>query len=285
MARTAIRETPGTASLISSRRLPASAVSPAVVTPVMLPPGRERLATQPLATGSPPKIMTIGIVAVVSLGGLNRRLAQRDDDVHLEPHQLAGQLGKTVEPAIRESPLDDDGSGRGRSPARAGPRGRGSERWQPTGPGPRRARGCPRATLCPTAAPGRRTARREGHQPVSRGMLAGRSLDHLIRPLQERRRDRQAEGLGSLEVDHQLEFRRLARLGRSPGLAPFRIRSTYVAARRYSRRIARAYACETSRVHEFPIRVDRRGAASSWRSRRSAPDETAGRDPDSMISA
>src|SRR5260370_25134675 len=31
-------------------------------------------------------------------------------------------------------------------------------------------------------------------------------LDHLIRPLQERRRDRQAEGLGGLEVDDQLEL-------------------------------------------------------------------------------
>ena len=30
-------------------------------------------------------------------------------------------------------------------------------------------------------------------------------LDHLIRPLQERRWDRQAEGLGGLEVDDQLE--------------------------------------------------------------------------------
>ena len=30
------------------------------------------------------------------------------------------------------------------------------------------------------------------------------SLDHLIRPLQERRRDRQAERLGRLEVDDQL---------------------------------------------------------------------------------
>src|SRR6266478_699523 len=29
-------------------------------------------------------------------------------------------------------------------------------------------------------------------------------LDHLIRPLQERRRDREAEGLGGLEVDHEL---------------------------------------------------------------------------------
>ena len=34
-------------------------------------------------------------------------------------------------------------------------------------------------------------------------------LDHLIRPLQERRRDRQTEGLGGLEVDDQLERRRL----------------------------------------------------------------------------
>src|SRR6266436_8078926 len=32
------------------------------------------------------------------------------------------------------------------------------------------------------------------------------SLDHLIRPLEERRRDRQAEGLGGPEVDDQLEL-------------------------------------------------------------------------------
>ena len=31
-------------------------------------------------------------------------------------------------------------------------------------------------------------------------------LDHLIRPLQERRRDRQAEGLGGLEVDDKLHL-------------------------------------------------------------------------------
>jgi hypothetical protein len=34
-------------------------------------------------------------------------------------------------------------------------------------------------------------------------------LNHLIRPLQERRRDRQAEGLGGLEVDDELQLRRL----------------------------------------------------------------------------
>jgi hypothetical protein len=31
-------------------------------------------------------------------------------------------------------------------------------------------------------------------------------LNHLIRPLQERRRDREAEGLGGPEVDHQLKL-------------------------------------------------------------------------------
>jgi hypothetical protein len=40
-------------------------------------------------------------------------------------------------------------------------------------------------------------------------MPAGPSLDHLVRPLQEGRRDRQAEGFGGLEVQYQLELRRL----------------------------------------------------------------------------
>ena len=35
---------------------------------------------------------------------------------------------------------------------------------------------------------------------------AHRLLDHLIRPLQECRRDRQAEGLGGLAVDDELEL-------------------------------------------------------------------------------
>src|SRR5258708_873358 len=34
-------------------------------------------------------------------------------------------------------------------------------------------------------------------------------LDHLVRPLQERRRDRQAKGLGGLEGDHELDLRGL----------------------------------------------------------------------------
>src|SRR5438552_17898977 len=41
------------------------------------------------------------------------------------------------------------------------------------------------------------------------GVLGDPSLNDLVRPLQQRRRDRQPERLGGLEVDHQLELRRL----------------------------------------------------------------------------
>src|SRR5262249_48196641 len=37
----------------------------------------------------------------------------------------------------------------------------------------------------------------------------GGSLDHLVRPRQHRRRDREPEGLGGLEIDDKLEFRGL----------------------------------------------------------------------------
>ena len=40
-------------------------------------------------------------------------------------------------------------------------------------------------------------------------MTAYRSLNDLVRPLQQRRRDREAERLGRLEVDDELEFGRL----------------------------------------------------------------------------
>src|SRR5262245_62658514 len=34
-------------------------------------------------------------------------------------------------------------------------------------------------------------------------------INHLIRPQQQRRRDREAQGFGGLEVDDEFEFRRL----------------------------------------------------------------------------
>jgi hypothetical protein len=60
-------------------------------------------------------------------------------------------------------------------------------------------------------------------------------FNHLIRPLQEGRRDRQAEGLGGLEVDDQLELRGLLdwQVGRLGALSGFYLhRPLHVAASR-----------------------------------------------------
>ena len=50
-------------------------------------------------------------------------------------------------------------------------------------------------------------------------------FDDLIRPRQQRRRDREAEGLGGREVDDEFELRRLLD-GKVGGLGALRILST-----------------------------------------------------------
>jgi hypothetical protein len=58
-----------------------------------------------------------------------------------------------------------------------------------------------------------------------RERLAGALLDHLGRPQQRRRRDREAQRFGGLEVDDQLELGGLLD-GEIGGLVPWRILST-----------------------------------------------------------
>src|SRR5438093_93421 len=65
------------------------------------------------------------------------------------------------------------------------------------------------ATLSVPAAPRWRVAYRTDRMRDRRRMRAGPSLDQLVRPEQHRPRDRQAERLGGLQVDHQLELRGL----------------------------------------------------------------------------
>jgi hypothetical protein len=60
---TAIILASGTSSEISSIRFGISATL-RMLTPVMLPPGRARLSTSPLSTGSLPVVKMIGIVSV-----------------------------------------------------------------------------------------------------------------------------------------------------------------------------------------------------------------------------
>src|ERR1700736_1510376 len=63
LARAVTRRAAGNISRMSSMHLPdSSAVMPAI--PVTFPPGRGRLATRPMPTGSPVSAMTIGISRV-----------------------------------------------------------------------------------------------------------------------------------------------------------------------------------------------------------------------------
>src|SRR4030095_9308088 len=55
-------------------------------------------------------------------------------------------------------------------------------------------------------APRRTTAQRAKRRSGRRGMRGDSSLNHLIRPLENRLGDRQAEGFGGIEVDDQFEF-------------------------------------------------------------------------------
>src|SRR5439155_4047807 len=62
-ASTVTRDNPGTAARRISRYLLLTSVL-MLVGPVMFPPGRARLATNPLPTGSPALAMTMGMVLV-----------------------------------------------------------------------------------------------------------------------------------------------------------------------------------------------------------------------------
>src|SRR6267142_5587319 len=82
-------------------------------------------------------------------------------------------------------------------------------------------------------------------------------FDHVIRPLQERRWDREAEGLPGLEVDDEFELRRLLD-GEIGGLGSL---EDLVHIRRGPAgevRDARAVCHQPSRAGELPEAVDRR---------------------------
>src|SRR5688572_9761997 len=124
-------------------------------------------------------------------------------------------------------------------------------------------------TSSPPAAP-QRSAPRRGHQPArSAGSGGGSSLDHLVRPQQQRRRDRQIEGLGGLEIDDQLELGGLldGQVSGSgapedpvyvPGSTPRHVDKT------------RAVCHETTRLHEVRVLVNR-GQADLRSELREAP--------------
>ena len=77
--------------------------------PVMLPPGRPRLATRPASTGSPPPINTIGIVEVASFAARethNIAAPARRDYVDVAADEVGGQGGQAIIPAFGRTVFD-----------------------------------------------------------------------------------------------------------------------------------------------------------------------------------
>src|SRR5437773_3239076 len=76
--------------------------------PVTLPPGRARLSTNPLATGSPSCAKTMGIVPVAALAARVTGALAETDDVDLETHQLSRERGEAIEFSFCISPVNDE---------------------------------------------------------------------------------------------------------------------------------------------------------------------------------
>ena len=82
----------GTSSFNSSRRFWVSSVVKAE-SPVMLPPGRDRLFTRPASTGSPIAAITIGMVLVAFLAASAPGVPRVTRMSHLRPISSATRPG------------------------------------------------------------------------------------------------------------------------------------------------------------------------------------------------
>src|SRR5258706_13472358 len=82
-------------------------------------------------------------------------------------------------------------------------------------------------------------------------------FDHLIRPEQERFRDGQAEGLGGLEIDDQLELRGLLH-GEIGGLGPLEDLVHEVGGALVHPWIARPEGHQAARIDQLRVRIHSR---------------------------
>ena len=73
-----------------------------------LPPGRARLATRPVPTGSPAAAKTIGMAEVACLAARVGGVAVRDDDINLEADELGRDLGGALVASLRPAIFDCD---------------------------------------------------------------------------------------------------------------------------------------------------------------------------------
>src|SRR6266446_2535571 len=183
----------GTASLKSSAHFPANPSSVPSATPVMFPPGCPKLTPQ----------NTTGTVLVIFLAVMAPEVEATTSTSTLSRISSAISSGKrSGRPSAHRSSMTmvcPSTYLRSRRPCRKASR----KWWFAERDRPQRSLS---SASFPASAPRRRAARQGGRRPRYRGMFVDPSLYDLIRPLQERLRDRQAEGLGGLEVDDQLEL-------------------------------------------------------------------------------
>ena len=105
--RMATRETVGSTSLRNSSCFPTSSGARAA-SPVTLPPGRARLATRPLPTGSLTPTITMGIVVVACLAASAAGVSPHHQDVHLETDQLGREGREPLVLPCRHAVLHDE---------------------------------------------------------------------------------------------------------------------------------------------------------------------------------
>ena len=75
-----------------------------------LQPGRARLATRPLPTGSPAAAKTMGMTDVACFAATTDEVSVGDNNVDLEPGKLGGDLVGTLAASIPPTKLDRDGA-------------------------------------------------------------------------------------------------------------------------------------------------------------------------------
>jgi hypothetical protein len=118
------RRRPGTTSRKSSSRLPARSVV-CIDRPVTLPPGRTKLATRPLPTGSPAAAKTIGITDVAcfaattfagvdvtmtpTLSRTNSAAIWAERSLRPSAHAILDRDGATFDPTEFAQPLRESG--------------------------------------------------------------------------------------------------------------------------------------------------------------------------------
>src|SRR5262245_59531175 len=105
LAKIANRRRAGTTSRKSSSRLPARSLCWSD-RPVTLPPGRARLTTRPVLTGSPAPARTIGMTCFAAR---TLTLPLGNNDIDFLPDELDNDIGCALAVSLRPSNLDRDG--------------------------------------------------------------------------------------------------------------------------------------------------------------------------------